>query len=128
MWPACGFFSHHGIWLVYRLILICWIIALSVHMWLFYLCVCVCVHMCTCLHVVVTYTCERTWLCETKGQHWILFIRHSTTCDLKHGLPLSWNPPTRLAGWPLSIRDPLSTMFACLCRSSEAQTHVFMPA
>lgn len=70
------FLSRHGIWLDYRLILICWVMALNEHIWLFYfsLCVPVCVraytHIHTCVYVhmlargsyIFVYVCARACL------------------------------------------------------------------
>lgn len=52
------FLSHHGIWLDYRLILICWVMALIAHIWLLYFSVCVCVSACVHTHAC-THAC--TW-------------------------------------------------------------------
>lgn len=142
------FLSHHGICLDYRLILICWIMALKAHVWLFYfsvfVCVCTCVctythmhacthactwelHICvcaraclyTCLHTGVTYTRVYVFVSALDTAHQAQHTLCFETC-----FSLVWNPPTRLTGWPVSTGNPTTTILGLLYVCFTGQAHV----
>lgn len=143
------FLSRHGIWLDYRLILICWVMALNEHIWLFYfsLCVPVCVraytHIHTCVYVhmlargsyIFVCVCVHVHAC-THAYTWELHI-HVCMClcgkkisalDTAHQVEHTWNSPMWLTGRPVSTGNPSTTILGFLYVTSTVQTHVLMLA
>lgn len=142
------FLSRHGIWLDYRLILICWVMALNEHIWLFYfsLCAPVCVHaytrIHTCMYVhmlargsyIFVCVCARACLytCLHMGVTYtcvhVFVWKKISALDTAHQVEHTWNSPMWLTGRPVSTGNPSTTILGFLYVTSTVQTHVLMLA